>query len=182
MNNSLPNSWRLAPTIVSRCHRVRIAVPAPTEALAWLQARNDRVDWAPILGLAGSAPIRALEYHAGDVAGQVAEFEQDIDALERRRASPTAVAKRWASADGELCLSWLYRRISAEIKSSQQPGKLETASTARGDDLQNGAENLHFERAFAELRQLGELRKLHGSGLNADLQLSAILTRWYGQR
>jgi len=173
---------RLAPTIISRCQRVRIALPATAAALDWLRARDDRVDWAPILELAGGAPIRALEYQASDVVGQVAEFERDIDALTRRRASPVAVARRWGGGKEELCLSWLYQRISAEIKATQQPGHAKSGSTQRRDDLQIAPENLNIERAFAELRHLGELRKLQGSGVNADLQLSAILTRWYGQR
>lgn len=172
---------RLAPTIVSRCHRVRIAVPAPDEALDWLRHRIPGANWAAVLDLAGGAPIRALEYHEDGVPEQVATFERDVDALQRRRASPAGVAKRWAKTDGDLCLAWLYQRISADIAASLDAAGVRDDGKPQIRHLQNVAENLNIERAFAELRHIGELRQLHGSGLNADLQLSAILTRWYGQ-
>jgi len=30
------------------------------------------------------------------------------------------------------------------------------------------------------LRQIGELRRLQGSGLNMELQLTDVLSQWYG--
>lgn len=173
---------RLPPTIVSRCHRVRVPLPPAPAALDWLAAQHGEVDWEPILGLAGGAPIRALEYHAANVVAQIAEFEQDVAALERSRASPAAVATRWAAQDPELCLNWIYQRISAEIRANQCASGTLSGENRRTGHLKNGAENLNIERAFAELRQLGELRQLQGRGLQANLQLSGILTRWYGRR
>jgi DNA polymerase-3 subunit delta' len=173
---------RLMPTIVSRCHRIRIALPAEADALEWLGARHGDRDWPSLLELAGGAPIRALEYHQTDVSEQVAEFERDIEALQRRRATPVSVAKRWSRADPELCLGWLYARISDEVRRAPQFALPISDTGRREDDLQIGAENLNIERAFAELHHIGELRRLHGTGLNAELQLSGILTRWYGRQ
>lgn len=171
---------RLTPTIVSRCQRVRVAMPARDEALDWLAERDPGADWSGALDLAGGAPVRALEYQDGSVRAQVSEFAKDIEALANRRASPAAVAKRWGRADPELCLTWLYQRISDEIRGAL-PVAAETRRKSAPLDLQNGAENLTIERAFTELRHIGELRRLQGSGLNADLQLSGILARWYGR-
>jgi len=173
---------RLAPTIVSRCHRVRVPLPTRDEALAWLKLRDAAVDWTGLLDLAGSAPIRALEYRRADIPAQIEAFARDIDALELRRASPASIAKRWSRVDPEVCLTWLYQRISAEVRTSAVSAAVESPPNPVSDDLQNGAENLTIERAFAELRHIGELTRLLGSGLNADLQLSGILTRWYGRR
>ncbi len=171
---------RLTPTIVSRCQRVRVAMPAPKEALDWLAARAPGADWTEALALAAGAPVRALEYERSNVREQVSEFAKDIEALESRRTSPAAVARRWARADPEVYLTWLYQRISDEIREAL-PLSAETGRKSGARDLQKSTENLTMERAFAELRRVGELRRLQGSGLNADLQLSDILTRWYGR-
>ncbi|MFW2403178.1 MAG: hypothetical protein ACN4GT_00340 [Gammaproteobacteria bacterium] len=173
---------RLMPTIVSRCHRVRVALPTEAEALDWLETRGESGNWGALLNLAGGAPIRALEYAQSDVPAQVAEFEKDVEALERRRATPVSIAKRWSKADPDLCLGWLYARISEEVRQAPQLGTGVSGSSHRGNDLQISSENLNIERAFADLRHIGELRRLHGSGLNSDLQLSGVLTRWYGRQ
>ncbi len=171
---------RLTPTIVSRCQRVRVAMPGRDEAFEWLAERAPGTDWSGALALAGGAPVRALEYHDENVGAQVSEFAKDIEALECRRASPAAVAKRWGRADPDLCLTWLYQRLSDEVRGAL-PLAAESGRKSMPVDLQNGAENLTIERAFAELRNIGELRRLQGSGLNADLQLAGILARWYGR-
>lgn len=171
---------RLTPTIVSRCQRVRVAMPGRDEAFEWLAERAPGTDWSGALALAGGAPVRALEYHDENVGAQVSEFAKDIEALECGRASPAAVAKRWGRADPDLCLTWLYQRLSDEVRGAL-PLAAESGRKSTPVDLQNGAENLTIERAFAELRNIGELRRLQGSGLNADLQLAGILARWYGR-
>lgn len=173
---------RLMPTIISRCHRVRVALPTQAEALEWLESRGEPGDWPSILTLAGGAPIRALEYRQSDVPAQVAEFERDVEALQRRRATPVSIAKSWSKADPDMYLDWLYARISDEIRQTSQVEAPVSGSNQLGNDLQISAENLNIERAFADLRHIGELRRLHGSGLNSDLQLAGILTRWFGRQ
>ncbi|MBT8443980.1 MAG: hypothetical protein KJO13_04505, partial [Gammaproteobacteria bacterium] len=170
---------RLMPTIVSRCHRIRVALPTATEAVEWLDARGESGDWQTTLALAGGAPIRALAYRQSDVPAQVAEFERDIEALQRRRATPVSIAKRWSKADPDLCLGWLYARVSDEVRHAPPIGAAVSGANQPANDLQISAENLNIERAFADLRQIGELRSVHGSCLNSDLLLAVILTRWY---
>lgn len=170
---------RLAPTIVSRCHRIRIALPAPAPALDWLGTQLVGADCARVLELAGGAPLRAHEYHVTGVPERFAAFQADVEALLQRRDSPAGVARRWASADRDLCLSWLYRRISREVIDAQQGSD---ESNPRTGSLQKPSETLNIEQAVGELRDIGELSRLQGSGLNEELQLCAILTRWCGQR
>lgn len=171
---------RLPPTVVSRCHRIRVPLPARERASAWLRDRDAAADWDALLDLAGGAPIRALEYGVAGVPAQIGEFERDVEALAARRATPVAVAKRWAKADPELCLTWLYQRISREAGVGLADPQ--SRRNSRIGDLKNGAENLSIERAHADLRQVGELRRLQGSGLNQELQLAAVLARWHGDR
>lgn len=172
---------RLPATIVSRCQRIRVAMPSASLAQEWLRVRNAAVDWGPAVEIARGAPLTALHYHEDDVPAQVAEFTRDIEALQARQDSPAAVAKSWSRADPEVCLNWLYQRISGEIVDGCRDFDAKTESTTRNGHLQKGTENLNMERAFAELSYIGELRRLQGSGLNAELQLSGILARWYGR-
>jgi len=173
---------RLPATIVSRCHRVRVAVPATAAALNWLGGHDGTGEWEPVLALAGGAPVRALAYRRDGAVEKVADFARDVDALTRRRASPVEVARRWARVDPELCLNWLYQAIAAEVRDGGAAGGAQSASKTRSGRLQNAAESLNIEQAFGDLRKVGELKRLQGRGLNAELQLSGILTRWYGAR
>jgi DNA polymerase-3 subunit delta' len=171
---------RLPATIVSRCHRVRVAVPSTAAAMAWLQQQDPKGDWESVLSLAGGAPVRALAYRREGAIEKVADFARDVDALARRRASPVEVARRWARVDPELCLNWLYQAIAAELRGSGESGGPQRGIKSGSGRLQNGTESLNIERAFGDLRKVGELKRLQGRGLNAELQLSGILTRWYG--
>ena len=175
---------RLTPTIVSRCQRVRIAIPAAEDALEWLRECNASVEWEPVLNMAGGAPITALEYQQAGVRAQVEKFEEDIDSLQRRQTTPTVVAHSRARKGQNIALylSWLYQRLGSEIMASQPGAAMQSSLNPRNDSLQIGAENLNIVGAFDELQHIGKLRRLLGSGINMELQVSAILTRWYGQR
>lgn len=56
---------RLLPTIRSRCVPVAVPLPEPKAAAAWLGAQGVR-NAAQWLAFAGGAPLRALEYAAGE--------------------------------------------------------------------------------------------------------------------
>ena len=53
----------LMPTVRSRCHAVRLPLPARDEALGWLQAQGIE-DAGLVLDAAGGQPLAALERHA----------------------------------------------------------------------------------------------------------------------
>ena len=52
---------RLLPTVRSRCQRLRLDLPAPEAALAWLRDQG-LTDPAALLALAGGSPLAALAY------------------------------------------------------------------------------------------------------------------------
>jgi DNA polymerase-3 subunit delta' len=52
---------RLLPTVRSRCQRLRLAMPAQADALAWLQAQG-LADAAALLAAAGGSPLEALAW------------------------------------------------------------------------------------------------------------------------
>jgi DNA polymerase-3 subunit delta' len=171
---------RLPATIVSRCHRVRIPIPPRPVAKAWLSQHAQGQDWEIALDLAGGAPLAAMSLLDSDVPSLASGFSRDIAALLKRQATPVAVAGRWAKSDPDICLQWLYRRISAEIKVASGAADEDRQQMTGFGDLQNAVESLNIESSFADLRDIDELRRLQGSGLKQDLQLTRILDRWYG--
>ena len=171
---------RIPSTVISRCHRVRLTLPSPEAATVWLRGHRAEVDWEPALELAGGAPFKALELHHSGFAGQAGEFEQDIRALLDKRVTPAGVAKRWSGQDADRYLRWLYQRVSREIRELFTAGGSNDIQTPRNRHLQMGLKTLNIENSFACLRDINELRRLQGAGLNGDLQLTNLLTRWYG--
>jgi DNA polymerase-3 subunit delta' len=171
---------RLPATIVSRCRRVRVPTPAFAEANTWLERQAPDVDWGPILELAGGAPFSALRMQQSDFASHAAGLKDDISALLERRLTPANVVRRWAGIDPDLCWQWLYRRISQEIRLASGIPVGDLQQDAGLGYLQNPSESLNIEASFADLREISELRRLQGAGLNQDLQLANILGRWFG--
>jgi len=171
---------RLPPTIVSRCHRVRLPLPGAHQAGLWLHDIDPGVDWQSLLELCGGAPLAALEWQQIGFPQLARELEQDLLQLRRRADTPASVARRWAKKEQASCLRWLFNRLGAELRS--QLGQPATESVVKPDNrhLQKSAKMLNMEPSFAVLRQISELRRLQGSGLNAELQLANVLALWYG--
>jgi DNA polymerase-3 subunit delta' len=171
---------RLPATIVSRCRCVRIPIPSRPAAQAWLKSQADGQDWEIALDLAGGAPMAAMSLLQSGFPAVAAGFAQDITALVRRKVTPAVVAGRWAKNDPDLYLSWLYRRISEEIRTASGAADEHGRQITGFGDLQIVRESLNIEKSYADLREIDELRRLQGAGLNQGLQLTKILTRWYG--
>lgn len=166
---------RLPATVVSRCHRLRIALPARCEAHAWLQATGGQADWDDLLELAGGAPLTALRLHEQGFSEEARRLEADLLALTGSNADPVAVARRWTKVGASRCVDWLYRRTSREIRQRSL-----AAGNAGTRSLQNSPDVLNISRLYAMLRELGDLRRLAGSGLNMELALATLLDGWYG--
>ena len=170
---------RLPATIVSRCQRIRVALPDRLAAGNWLQDLNPDVDWQAALELSSGAPLAALQYQQNEFPQLVAKMASDLSALQRRTKTPANVARRWAKYDQEPCLRWLFNQLSAEIRTHISRHKQELITKTEVSRLQKSGETLNIESSFAVLRQIGELRRSQGSGLNLELHLTDVLTRWY---
>ncbi len=171
---------RLPSTIVSRCHRIRVSLPERQAADDWLCSLEPAVDWHRPLELSAGAPLTALALHQNGFPQLADELQQDLSALRRRTATPASVAKRWAKIDGDACLRWLFNTLSEEIRTQITNWKVEPVVNSQNHRLQKSTETLNMEPSFVVLRQIGELRRLQGTGLNAELHLTDVLARWYG--
>jgi DNA polymerase-3 subunit delta' len=158
---------RLPATIVSRCQRLRINRPTRAESVGWLNSIDTTADWEALLDFALDAPLVALDLHRKGFAAQAARYRADLRELRQRGITPLAIAQRWAAADAELLLRWLYRQLAAEA-----------AQEAAG--LQNQMNQLNMRQALRQLRRIEEAYRNRDKALNRELQLAALLTDWYG--
>jgi DNA polymerase-3 subunit delta' len=172
---------RLPPTVVSRCLRLRVNAPGRAQATDWLRKRADAEDWSPLLDLAGGAPFLAWEFHLNGLAAEARQMGQDFEALRRKAESPAAIARRWTKLDPEFCLRWLYQRLSREIRLSLAAPTSETGENEDPMHLQMRQETLNIGAVFDALDALGEARRLMGSGLNPELQMTSLLVPFFGR-
>ena len=156
---------KLPATIVSRCQRVRVAVPAREQGLAWLQGEAPGADLGNLLDFAGGAPLAALDLHRSSFAEAAVQYAQDLRGLEQRQLNPVEVASRW-QANADLALRWLDWRLSRRIRSALEEG--------------SSASQQSIKASFRQMTQIRELRRLLNGGINAELSIAGLLMDWYG--
>jgi DNA polymerase III subunit delta' len=83
---------RLPATIRSRCQLVAMPTPKTADALTWLQAHEQREDWPVLLGLAGGAPLAAMELAASDLSSRRKAFFEGLLRLRAGQANPVMLA------------------------------------------------------------------------------------------
>jgi DNA polymerase-3 subunit delta' len=170
----------LPPTVLSRCHRLRIAPPATAVALAWLAARDPDANWELLLDFAGGAPLQALAWHRRGAGAQMEAYARDLHHLRQGRDTPVAVAKRWASADEELPLRWLYWQTARSMVETATAAPAVSARAQPKSPLQNPEKQLTIRELQERVRDVEELYRNRVRAVNAELQLTSILQRWYG--
>ena len=166
----------LPATVVSRCQHLRVVLPPPEQLLRWPGRSADDEPWRDALDLAGGSPLLARSQLAAGFVEEARRLEADLAGLEAGNASPLGVARRWAKLETGSCLDWLYRRTARVIRA-----QLESGPESGTGPLQNPAEGLNMEPLFTYLREIGELRRLLGSGVNEELNLARLLGRWHGR-
>lgn len=113
---------RLPVTVLSRCLRVRIPVPAVADALPWLQQQTSESadtlrDW---LRVCGGAPLLALE-QGRDALTLEQTVVADLQALAARSSDPIKVAERWAKPAPRDCLLAFHRHaLQRQAQALQQ--------------------------------------------------------------
>lgn len=170
-------SARLSPlpaTIVSRCHRLRVAAPPRQTALAWLDQCRPEVAWPELLDYAGGAPLLALSLERAGLVRLASDYAADIVALQSGRHSAVSVAQRWANGDIDLALRWLYWRAAHTVRTMLAP-----AASGAGA-LQSAAKASKISALFAYLRAVEQARHQRSKALNMQLQLGALLAWWSG--
>lgn len=162
-------------TILSRCATLRVSLPPPATALAWLEALDDEADWPEALALAGGAPLRAVACVRDGKAELPARFRDDLGAVVAGRLGPLDAAARWAKADAVFAMDWLERLMRDLIRGriagrSQAPAGVMPESVLQRMDSRN---------LFCYLDRLTRLRNQPpGSANEQQVALESLLIPW----
>ena len=123
--------WRLPQTIRSRCQRIEFALPARTQALAWLEAEGVR-EAAAALDAAGGNPGQALAWARDGALDRRQEVRRDLAALAAGRGEAMEVVRRWLDGEPAQRL-WFAAQAAADearARASGQAGPLASAMDA----------------------------------------------------
>ena len=174
---------RLPATVASRCFRLTLKPPPAAAAIAWLEARTGAdskapKNWHAALGLAGGAPLLALELDGLGLAAIEAEMREDIESLEAGTVDVTLLAERWVKSNPGLRIiwleNWITRRVHADLGSFNSP---QTAEPVR---LPGALLKAKIRALFALLDAAREFRRLATTSMNQQLALEALLLGGFG--
>ena len=164
----------LPATIVSRCQRLDVPVPAHDLALRWLNQTARNEDWAELLRLVGGAPIAALS--ARGELQEARSMAGEFSALAAGRASPIDVAARWSKLNTAFVLDWLARTMQAVIR--QQLAVAE--DTAARPLPENVLTRMDRRDLFCYLDTVGALQRQPVGSFNPQLAFESLLIDWAG--
>ncbi len=162
-------------TILSRCATLRVPLPPPATALAWLEGLGEEADWAEALALAGGAPLRAVACVREGTAELPARFRADLGEVVSGRLGPLDAAARWAKADALFAIDWLERLVGELIRArvagrSRAPAAVMPESVLQRMDSRN---------LFCYLDRLTRLRSQPpGSPNEQQVALESLLIPW----
>lgn len=170
---------QLPPTIVSRCHKMRISGPAPEMLRQWLRGVDPATDWDLLLEFASGRPLQALALSRSGFADTVRQYQQDLVQLQNGAVTPVTVARRWKSADPGLLLRWLYGDVARAIIEASLRGEAASGLKVNDWPLKSPAKPLTIDHMYERLREIEELYRNRHRPINPELQLTAVLQRWF---
>jgi DNA polymerase-3 subunit delta' len=166
---------RLPATILSRCQRLRVAMPSREASLAWLTRWGGKQPWDAVLEVIGNAPFEALALDATEVARLGQETRSGLGELLAGRGDVARTAEAWGRAESLelrlICLeNWLTSRIDGMVRRTGQARELRS-----GAHLSEAGSDLNMARLLRALDALHELRRLRLSSINRPLALELLL-------
>lgn len=168
----------LPATIASRCQRFALGLPDKARVLDFL-AGQGYADRAEVLwGIAGGAPLRALQVAETAVVETRAAFFGDWAAVAAGREQPVAVAEKWAKAALDDLADWMVSWTGDLIRLKSAPNcpRLDNPDVAA--NLQAMAARLHLTGIFEQFDGLIQARRLLAGQVNRQLLLEQLLIRW----
>lgn len=163
---------RLPATIVSRCQRVELPVPAERDALEWLGRMRPGFNWSEALRESGGGPLAAIA--AAEQLETTRALARDFSAVAAGDASPVDIAQAWARLETGQVLDWLARTVQALIRAAC--GRPEPGSAAGID--QSVLQRMDLPNLFCYLDTINRLRSQSSGSFNVQLALEGLLIDW----
>jgi len=177
------NPIRLLPTVRSRCQPLKLTVPDPATAAAWLAAEGPQgVDWDPLLQFAGGAPLAALALARDGVAEGLAldvllrDLEEAVVRLVEGRIDPATVAERFAEVPLPMLLTWIQRLLHQLARAAA--GLEASAGAMRAARFQKLRADIDLHGLYEYADGVAALRSAEDVPLNRQLTLEALFAPW----
>lgn len=167
----------LPATVRSRCQTLALPPPPATEAITWLEGREQRGDWRLLLGLAGGAPLAALELAAADLPSRRQVFFATLMRLREGHENPVKLAARPKDEYPELL--WLLWSFASDLILLKSGGT--TAPLVNRDQLpllQKAAEGIHLRSLHAFLDRVQAAIRALETPANRELAFAVLLSDW----
>jgi DNA polymerase-3 subunit delta' len=175
---------RLPATIASRCLRLTLSPPATEVAIEWLKRRVGADSpaaaasaaappWDAALGLAGGAPLLALDMDAAAVAELDADMLESMRQLAAGSVDVTLLAERWMHSNPKLRIAWLENWITRRVHEWIAVGT--SHQSAEPVRLPAALLKPKIRALFELLDAAQEFRRLASTGMNQQLALEALL-------
>ncbi len=168
----------LPATILSRCQRLKFAVPDKTQARNWLKTTQNLSDpdVASALAVANNSPLKAISYLENEQPGLRHElFSSFCDILKGKSA--LQVVKPWLKSDLPEPINWVYSWVCdlIRIKSGFESGLVnEDLST----DLHNLVQLVDLEGLFGFQDELVVALRSQHAAFNVQLKYESLLLDW----
>jgi DNA polymerase-3 subunit delta' len=179
-------SHRLPATIASRCLRLTLTPPPAEVAVAWLEAHakadpgsgtesasSAAKSWDAALGLAGGAPLLALELDSLGIAALDEDMRESLRQLGAGSVDVTLLADRWMKSNPGLRIAWLENWITRRVHASLVGAP--SHQSAEPVRLPGALLKPKIRALFELLDAARELRRLASTGMNQQLALEALL-------
>ena len=163
---------RVPKTILSRCMRLHLPLPAAGEALAWLARAPGKHAWPVLLALAGGAPFLAVDYAEAGLEGLDEEMQGAIDAAVEGKLDFVAFAEACAKNSPAARLAWLETWLTRSLKDAALASDL--VNDNRLPWLRPPGVDTKIRAGFGLLDQLRDARRLVGGSLNTQLLFEGL--------
>ncbi len=164
---------RLPRTVISRCQRLSVRLPATDVALAWLDQVEARSDWQALLALAGGGPVRAVELARGGMGDLPGSMAAALEAGSRQALDPLQLAQVWFQDRPADRLAWLEAWTVEQIRELTMA--VDAARVSGGDRLPKGPAPMNIRAAFNLLDRIRAARAVLETSLNTQLLFEDLM-------
>lgn len=163
----------LPATIVSRCMRLAVPLPAAAMAGAWLEQDQPRGDWEQVLALANGAPLAARALVESGAAELGPALARDLAQVGSAGFDPWRLAEDWHKDRPAERLLWVEHWVIGWLREALAAG--DAVNNNRAPGLPRAVAGTNIGPVFAFLDRLRAARTAIEGPLNTQLVLEDLL-------
>lgn len=169
-----PSVSALPATVVSRCLRIRFAIPARETSLSWLRSVEARDDWDRLLESASGAPLRTCELAREDFPALERSMAKDLLTIIEQTGDPALVAARWsrAAAPG-IYVAWLRSLTCGLIR-----GRSTGLASGLPPEIEKYIKNISMNALYKYLDEVYRVTAGMDTSMNTQLAFESLLIPW----